>query len=104
MEGPRLAKLLAGRNPNEPPRTSVFGSRQFAKNSGECEHKPWKWTPESYDAVLDRMREQGRAFHEVASDPDMPSRQSVKNFCNANPEFAAKLTAICEPRRRGLEA
>ena len=105
MEGARLAKILAAQHPeNQPPRTSVFGKRQYAKSAGKYEHKPWKWTPESYDALLDRMREQGRGLIEVAGDPDMPSRVSVSNFCHVNPEFAAKLNAICEPRRRALEA
>ena len=104
MEGPRLANLLASRNTENLPRTSVFASRQAAKNSSECEHKPWKWTPESYDALLDRMKEQGRGFIDVAGDSDMPSRVSVNNFCAANPAFAAKLSLICEPRRRKLKS
>lgn len=103
LEGARLEHVLASRDPkSEPPHTSIFASRQSGRNSGDYEHRPWKWTPANYEAVLDRMEEQSRTLMAVTSDPDMPSRPCVQRFCNATPKFAARLNAICEPRRRAI--
>jgi len=47
-----------------------------------------RYTPEVAASILDRLRE-GETLVDICRSPGMPSRKSVHNWVNSNPEFAA---------------
>ncbi len=53
-----------------------------------------KWSIEDYEAILKRMRDEGRSLWDVCTDPDFPEIFSWHSFVKKHPEYSRKAEKI----------
>ncbi len=61
-------------------------------NGPSCDvFRPVKYSRKDYEAIVERMREQGRGLDDVCGDPDLPSYSRVFEYKKRRPEFEGKI-------------
>ncbi|MCP4690042.1 MAG: MucR family transcriptional regulator [Desulfobacterales bacterium] len=68
-----------------------FNRDAASKNIRMVHNKPPIYRQENYEAVADRMREQGRSLKDVCRDPDLPAVKSCRRHMRKDPGFKKKI-------------
>lgn len=56
--------------------------------------RPETWSPEGFEAILERMRVQHRGLYDVCKGPDLPSYNALRRYMEEHPEFREKIDEI----------